>query len=551
MTDKIESQGKTVEEAVNEALLRMGARKDEVQIEVLEEPKSGLFGILGGKRARVLVTRKKGGGRRGRNNRSSQPEDVGAHQLSDGESGTGKRGGRRGGRRSQPAARRDEGEGGSDRQRGNRRGRGRGSRGGQDGAAAREDKAPVQAKDGGRLDGGRQDGGRQGGGRQGGEGRDGEGRGRGSRAEGDGRSRRRRGGRSRRNEGRPEAGRPQDQETPDVVEAVVETSEESSQDRNDGRNDREQRRDEGGRGRSRRRGGRSRREQDNDRPASETAGDEREGRRGGRSRFRRNRDDRQEQPAEMAKPEAAETPEHDMTPDETILTGISAVKYAEPMRGVAEEDLDQALVDLTNGLLIRAGFPIRCEVKTGEYRQVRVTTDESSAGMLIGRHGATVDAIEHLVERMAGMAAGDRVRMNLDINNYRRRREESLHDRVNEAAGMVLENGRTYHMESMCARERRIVHLQVEKVEGLRTFTMGGAGGKHVVIALDNGERKDDDGEDRVAAADDALDNDTELQADEGGDSNGSFDDFDDFDDGPQPETNDLVVDDDDHRPLI
>ncbi|MBE0566319.1 MAG: Jag N-terminal domain-containing protein, partial [Krumholzibacteria bacterium] len=66
MTDKVEIQGKTVDEAVSEALLRMGARRDEVDVTVLEEPKNGLFGFLGGRPARVIVRRRAGGRSRGR-----------------------------------------------------------------------------------------------------------------------------------------------------------------------------------------------------------------------------------------------------------------------------------------------------------------------------------------------------------------------------------------------------------------------------------------------------------------------------------------------------
>lgn len=246
-----------------------------------------------------------------------------------------------------------------------------------------------------------------------------------------------------------------------------------------------------------------------------------------------------------------------MAPDEIILAGIKATKYAEPLRGVPEDKLDETLGNLTNGMLIRAGFPIRCEVKPGDYRQVRIITDDSSAGMLIGRHGSTVDSVEHLVERMAGIAMGDRVRMNLDINNYRRRREETLQDRVNEAAAMVLENGRTYHMEPMCARERRIVHLQVENKTGVRTFTMGGAGGKHVVLAPDNGEEGPEERKEREKRGDDLElegSNAAAAENESPHEEQPSFpaEEFDEFDDGPQPETNELVVDDDDdRRPLI
>ncbi|RKZ11568.1 hypothetical protein DRQ50_13400, partial [bacterium] len=66
MTDKIEVQGKTVDAAVSEALLKLGARRDEVDVKVVEEPKSGFLGLLGGRPARVVVRKRQGGGRRGR-----------------------------------------------------------------------------------------------------------------------------------------------------------------------------------------------------------------------------------------------------------------------------------------------------------------------------------------------------------------------------------------------------------------------------------------------------------------------------------------------------
>ena len=138
-------------------------------------------------------------------------------------------------------------------------------------------------------------------------------------------------------------------------------------------------------------------------------------------------------------------------------------------------------------MLVRAGFPCRCEVKPGEYRLVKVITDDMSANMLIGRHGQTIDAVEHLVERMASASAGDRVRMNLDINNYRRRREDSLLDYVGQMVSQAKSSREDVHLEPMEARDRRIVHLEVELIKGLRTWTLGGQGGKHVVIGLDDG----------------------------------------------------------------
>jgi spoIIIJ-associated protein len=163
--------------------------------------------------------------------------------------------------------------------------------------------------------------------------------------------------------------------------------------------------------------------------------------------------------------------------------GVRAVERAEPLRGVAKEEAPAALHKITTELMQRSGFPCRCEVKEGEYHLVKIVTDDSSAGVLIGRHGSTIDAIEHLVERMGSQAIAERCNMNLDINNYRRRREESLVERTRSIMARVKSTGREVHTEPLCARERRIIHLEVVKDTDLRTYTVATADGKHVVVA--------------------------------------------------------------------
>ena len=184
--------------------------------------------------------------------------------------------------------------------------------------------------------------------------------------------------------------------------------------------------------------------------------------------------------------------------DEVIAASIAATDYAKPAAQVDEAGQPALLAELATGMLARAGFPCECETIPGEYHAVKVAADEDSAGMLIGRGGSTAEAIEHLVERMASNASGDRVRMNLDINDYRVRREEQLREHTAEAVAEVRANGEPYHMESMDARERRIVHMATEDLPDITTYTVVGAGGKHVVIVKDDGTQGDDggDGED-------------------------------------------------------
>jgi spoIIIJ-associated protein len=169
--------------------------------------------------------------------------------------------------------------------------------------------------------------------------------------------------------------------------------------------------------------------------------------------------------------------------DEVIAAGIAATDYAKALAPVDEAGQPALLTELTNGMLARAGFPCECETIPGEYHAVKVSVDEDGAGMLIGRGGQTAEAVEHLVERMASNAAGDRVRMNLDINDYRVRREGSLRERTLEIIADVRATGEPYHMEPMDARERRVVHLTAEEQPDITTYTVVGSGGKHVVIA--------------------------------------------------------------------
>ncbi len=434
MNEKIETQGKTVDDAVNEALLRLGARRDEVDVTVLDEPKSGFLGLLGGRPAKVEVSRK-------RNSRRGQRRPKGnqeAHEFGEStRSGNKSRGGR-------------------DRNRSNNKPRNDKRQGAQ--VSSEE---PVATSSNKRNNEDRQRGGRD--------------------SDRNSRNRRPRQQKNNNQDNRRKGN--QSQAAAEVTETSANTVNERKQ-----QEPRQQRRP-----RNERRPRNSRAPR-NERPQQQN-GNTIEGAPVENTRQPRNdKSQRQECQGRKGRPEKREPRAarvQNTVPDEIIVSGISAGKYAKPIRGLSTEDLNSNLEEMTAGLLVRAGFPSRCEVKDGDYLQVRVTTDDESAGMLIGRHGATIDSVEHLVERMISMGIGDRVKMNLDINNYRHRRHDTLLERVEEAVAQVKETGKTYHVEPLNARERRIVHLAVEKFEGLRTFTMDSHRGRHVIIALANEEKEE------------------------------------------------------------
>lgn len=551
MSESIQTQGKTVDEAIAEACLQLGLRRDEVDVRVTQEPKSGLLGFIGGRPAKVVVRKKperhRGGGR------SHRSDDGGAHSLGRGRGGR-SRGGRGRGGRGHDGQQGDqpnndnvvaqEAERDSERSSGGGRGRGRGSRGrgrgrnneGQesryDGRGRSRQEAGSEAASGGgasRQDSSRQDKSRQEGNRQDSTQQDSSpqdsSRQDSSRRDDPRRSRRgTRGGRGRSRRNNPE-NNPVSNEAPSEVAPAAIVNEVSAV-----------RQDEQAPPavtveRTAERAVEAQNvaetpvaaaptpEQPKTEPAEAPAFKKKRGGRGGGlgSRLKS-----KSNPSVKTKPAAAEiaspspeltapvpvpTPlppqerapryeERDRRPsdeiDEVIISGVKATKYADAVTGVTEENLEATLSDMTSGVLVRAGFSCEVEVADGEYREVRITSDDESAGLLIGRHGQTVDAIEHLIERMVSNSIDDRVRMNLDINEYRQRRQEDLVARVADAVRDVRDSGRAYHMESMSARERRLVHLEAENIEGIRTFTMSGNGGKHVVIAEDDESDNDD-----------------------------------------------------------
>lgn len=194
-----------------------------------------------------------------------------------------------------------------------------------------------------------------------------------------------------------------------------------------------------------------------------------------------------------------------------LALGVVARSRCEPWTAVEAAQAAEFLQKVATELMIKSGFPCRVQVQEGEYHQVKMVVDDRSAGILIGRYGNTVDAIEHLVEKIASKAAGERVRMNLDINNYRLRCEDHLAQHARAAAAEARETGRPVGMQPAGGRERRIVHLYIQETGDLATYTEAGPDGKYVVVCrpdqIPEEHRKgEDDASEPHNATDDAPD---------------------------------------------
>jgi spoIIIJ-associated protein len=133
-------------------------------------------------------------------------------------------------------------------------------------------------------------------------------------------------------------------------------------------------------------------------------------------------------------------------------------------------------------------------MEDGEDDNKLIRVDGESAGVLIGHHGDTLDSLQYL----ANLAANKKVvgekreycRVTVDVENYRAKREETLRELARKKAAQVLRYKKSVMLEPMNPYERRIIHSEVQHIEGVSTNSIGSENNRKVVMYLDT-ETKD------------------------------------------------------------
>ena len=118
----------------------------------------------------------------------------------------------------------------------------------------------------------------------------------------------------------------------------------------------------------------------------------------------------------------------------------------------------------------------------GLHCDLNCTSEEE--GLLIGRHGATLDALQYLTLRVLQAEGLGRMRITLDVGGYRTRREKTLRELADGIASKVKASGKPYHFDPMSAMERKVVHQAMAEA-GLRTESEGEGRRRHVVVFAD------------------------------------------------------------------
>ena len=119
-------------------------------------------------------------------------------------------------------------------------------------------------------------------------------------------------------------------------------------------------------------------------------------------------------------------------------------------------------------------------VKQGETIILTLTGDKS--GMLIGHRGEVMEALSYLCSLVANRGEGEYMKLGLDINHYRNKREENLTALAKRLAEKAARTGKSHTLEPMNPYERRIIHAAVSEVEGVKSESVGEGATRRVVI---------------------------------------------------------------------
>jgi spoIIIJ-associated protein len=122
--------------------------------------------------------------------------------------------------------------------------------------------------------------------------------------------------------------------------------------------------------------------------------------------------------------------------------------------------------------------------------EIRVDDDGLTAeyvgddlGLLIGRHGQTIDAIQHLAYRFATPGEGERLPVIVDAAGYRERRAQTLRHTAEQAAQVAISDRRPVPLEAMSALERKVIHEHLKGRRDVETYSEGQEPSRHLVVA--------------------------------------------------------------------
>jgi spoIIIJ-associated protein len=148
----------------------------------------------------------------------------------------------------------------------------------------------------------------------------------------------------------------------------------------------------------------------------------------------------------------------------------------------AESDLAAEVRGIVERIAASLGASCRVDVRQSAGG-LDVQCSGGDLGVLIGRHGQTIDAVQYLVNAIASRREGERVAVVVDAAGYRARRRDTLETIAVRAARRALDDGEPVELEPMTAIERKLVHVRLQDFRGVETSSEGTEPNRFVVVS--------------------------------------------------------------------
>ena len=183
---------------------------------------------------------------------------------------------------------------------------------------------------------------------------------------------------------------------------------------------------------------------------------------------------------------------------EQAAAPAAAAEVEEPQQEVEEtstsveeavdDEVAQAIVRFQSGLFAQMGVEASSRI-TRDGDTYQVVLEGENMGALIGHRGETLDAIQQLTGYVVNRGRSHRVRIHVDAEGYRARREEALQRLAHKTAAKVVKYRRNITLEAMNAYERHVIHAALQDVAGVSTFSTGTEPNRRTVVAYDPQKR--------------------------------------------------------------
>ena len=197
----------------------------------------------------------------------------------------------------------------------------------------------------------------------------------------------------------------------------------------------------------------------------------------------------EKKPEQPKKPAPEERTERKPKPEKPEK--VEKAPKAAPVQDLGEEVDDekaQAIRKFLTGLLAQMESGAVIKVYQPEKGRYKVILEGQNLGALIGRRGETLDAIQQLTSYSVNRTGG-RVRIQLDAEGYREKREQSLQHLARKVAAKVVKYRRSVTLEPMNAYERHVIHTALQDVPGVTTYSTGVDPNRRVIVAYDRDKK--------------------------------------------------------------